>query len=168
MDIVAFKGKGIVSKMISLCTWSPYTHVGMALWFCGRLMIVESREFRGARIVWLSNEIKNKSVDIFRVWDERDMEIAKIWALEHAGNGYSYLGIVRYFRRIIRKLLGLPLPSVMGDDRVDHGNRFCSEYVSAAYRAAGIDLRPDLVDSLTPPGELVLSRRLRRVLSIDG
>jgi len=40
---------------------------------------------------------------------------------------------------------------------------FCSEAVSRAYRNAGLDLRPDIVDRFTLPVDLAKSPYLRRV-----
>lgn len=68
--------------------------------------------------------------------------------------------MLRFLRR-----LGLPLRPP-AEDRVSRGARFCSEFVGAAYRVGGVDLRPDLVDAETSPAELVSSPELELVARV--
>lgn len=158
-DVLAFRGRGFVSRMISLFSGGSTTHVGMAVWWHNRLMLLESREFRGIRIVALSREVERNEVWWYRPSDEATLlslhRLRKMaWAVENAGTGYNYLGILRYTYRVVPKWLRWLLPKTQ-TDRLSMGNRFCSEFVSAVYRRAGLDLRPDLPDASTSPAELV-------------
>lgn len=160
LDVIAWEGRGPVSAAIRAVTGGSVTHVGIALWWGESLMLLESREGRGGRAVLLSGEIPAAGV----LWYVPAVEIAPAarlaaaeWARGAAGAGYSYAGVLRFLRR-----LGVPTRSP-GEDRRTRGARFCSELVSAVYRVAGVDLRPDLRDAETSPAELVASPRLRLV-----
>ena len=166
-DVIAFEGKGLVSRLISWFSGGSVTHVGLALWVHGRLMLFESREFRGARIVWLSREIQGRNVSWYRP-DHRKATFSTLdalrnpsWALANAGTGYSYLGLLRYAYRVLPAPLQRILPKPKADSR-EYGHRFCSELVSAVYCQAGADLRPDLSDARTSPAELVKTDLLVR------
>lgn len=156
LDVIAFRGRGIVSRAIRLFTGGRVTHVGMAVRVGPRLMLLESREGRGARLVWLSREIDGQDVSWLRPRVEIPAEArakAMDWALRAAGSGYSYRGVLRF----VWRCLGLRLAD---DDRLAFGNRFCSEFVSATYRIAGVDLAPELRDSETAPEHVARSAAL--------
>lgn len=154
LDVVAFEGRGAVSTAIRAITGGSVTHVGLACWWGESLMLVESRELRGGRAVLLSSQIPADGVLLYRLrapLDAHARTAALAWAVGATGAGYSYRGVLRFLRR-----LGLPTLPPEGDRR-DRGARFCSELVSATYRLAGVDLRPDLTDATTSPAELVAS-----------
>lgn len=160
LDVIAFEGKGLISKAIRVLTMGSVTHVGVAIWWEGTLMLVESREFRGGRAVLLSSEIPPDGV----LWLRPRPDLAASarasaaeWARGVCGAGYSYVGCLRFLRR-----LGIPTRKP-AEDRETRGARFCSEMVSATYLRAGVDLRPDLPDSETSPAELVSSPYLELV-----
>jgi hypothetical protein len=52
------------------------------------------------------------------------------------------------------------LPKFLRKKECDHHGYHCSQAVSKAYREAGYDLRPDLADYMTTPGDLAKSKRL--------
>lgn len=160
LDVVAWEGRGAASQAIRLVTLGSVTHVGIAAWWGESLMVIESREFRGGRAVRLSGQVPADGVLIYRAADELPAEAARAalaWAIGATGAGYSYVGCARFLRR-----LGLPLRPP-AEDRSTRGARFCSELVSAVYRQAGRDLRPDLSDAATAPADLVASSCLRLV-----
>lgn len=160
LDVIAFEGRGAVSTAIRAVTGGSVTHVGLACWWGDALMLVESREFRGGRAVLLSSQIPPDGVLWYRPRTRLDAHAraaAVDWARGATGAGYSYLGVLRFMRR-----LGVPTRPPAGDRR-DRGARFCSELVSAAYREAGVDLRPDLEDAATSPAELVAAPGLELV-----
>lgn len=164
-DVIAFRGRGLIAAAIRWFSRGSYTHVGLAVWVESRLMLLESREFKGVRLVMLRREIEGADVAWFRPNNFVTFDVMAgirdiAWALENAGTGYNYLGILRYAYRVVPKWLRWVLPSAQTDD-LSYGNRFCSEFVSAHYRNAGVDLRPDLVDSETSPAELCASAALR-------
>lgn len=161
LDVIAFEGRGLVSRAIRAVTGGTVTHVGLALWWGETLMLVESRELRGGRAVRLSEEIPAGGVLVYRspALIERlgDLGNAPEFARAACGAAYSYVGVLRFLRR-----LGLPTREPV-EDRRTRGARFCSELVSAAYRLGGIDLCPGLRDSETSPADLVASERLELV-----
>lgn len=163
LDVIAFEGRGPVSAGIRLVTGGSVTHVGLAAWWGDRLMLVESRELRGGRAVLLSGEIPSWGVLHLRPRHPLaagPAQDALRWAIGGCGAAYSYTGVLRFLRR-----LGLPLRPP-AEDRVSRGARFCSEFVGAAYRVAGVDLRPDLVDAATSPAELAASHELELVARV--
>lgn len=169
-DIVAWEGRGIVSRLIALGTGGRVTHVGVAAWWGRRLMVLEAREFRGGRASWLSRELNSaRLVRIFRptlpIESHRHAEMMH-WLRGAAGAGYNWRGVIRYGRRVLRRWFGLPMPPVRPDTLSD-GHRYCSELASAGYRVAGLDPRPDLEDAATSPEDLVRSTAFTEVLVID-
>lgn len=159
LDVIAFEGRGLVSRAISAVTRGAVTHVGLAMWWGDELMLVESREFRGGRAVLLSRELQRfpgralwyRPRDLL---EGEQLRKALRWARRSAGAQYSYVGCLRFLRRI-----GLPTRSP-AEDSLGFANRFCSEHVSACFRIAGYDLRHDLADAETAPAEIVRSPRL--------
>jgi len=156
LDVLAFQGRGLVSRGISAVTGGNVTHVGMAVWIGPRLMLMESREGRGGRLVWLSRELKGRRVLWFRprapiphVLTSRALD----WSMRAMGSGYSWRGVFRF----VWRLLGLRLAA---PDSLAYGNRFCSELVAAAYRQAGVDLASGKLDSETSPADVAASSEL--------
>lgn len=163
LDVLAWEGRGPVSAAIRIVTLGSVTHVALAARWGSSLMAIESREFRGGRAVLLSGEIPPSGVLWYR--PRRDLATeartaALEWARGACGAGYSYVGCLRFARRL--PLVGRAV-SAPAEDRASRGNRFCSELVSAAYRVAGIDLRPDLRDEETAPNDIVSSPDLELV-----
>lgn len=166
LDVIAFEGRGFVSSGIRLVTGGSVTHVGVAAWWGQSLMLIESREWRGGRAVLLSGEIPPDGVLWYSPTDDVGAERAAAaleWVRGATGAGYSYDGIRRFLRRALRLPFGTP-----AEDRRTRGARFCSELVSAVYREAGVDLRPDLPDAATDPAALVASPYLRLRGRISG
>lgn len=158
-DVIAFEGRGAISRAIRRVTGGTVTHVGVAVWWGDALMLLESRELRGHRLVWLSREIETAgSVLWYRnreLLDDQAARDALSWAQRAAGAPYSYRGCLRFLRRVMPVLCAwLPNPD---RDSLGYGPRFCSAFVSAWHRLAGADPRPDLEDAGTSPAELVAS-----------
>lgn len=159
LDVLAFQGRGLVSRGIRLFTGGRVTHVGLAVWVGPRLMLLESREGRGARLVWLSRELERGGVLWLRPRTplvQPDVEKALDWALRAAGSGYSWRGV---FRFVWRKL-GLPLAA---EDSLAYGNRFCSELVAAVYARLGIGLAAGKRHSETSPADVAAAEGLETV-----
>lgn len=159
LDVIAFHGRGLVSRLIRRFTRGSVTHVGLAVHVGPRLMLLESREGRGARVVWLSREIDGRVVDWYRPRQPiPDVERAKAldWALRAAGSGYSYRGVLRF----VWRSLGLDLAA---DDSLAFGRRFCSEFAAAIYRRAGLNLAPGKKDSQVAPQDVAESGALECV-----
>lgn len=158
LDVIAFEGRGLVSRAIRAVTGGTVTHVGLVVRVHGSVMLLESREFRGHRIAWLSREIElHGPVLWYRSRALRDDDVAREardWAIRAAGAPYSYLGCVRFLRRV------LPFLRPPAEDRLGYEPRFCSAFVSAALRLAGADPLEDVPDAATSPAALVAADSL--------
>jgi hypothetical protein len=172
-DVLLFRGRGRFSRLIQWATRSSYSHAGLAVWFSGRLMVAESRELRGCRIVPLSNAIGSATVCRFvpMPWVQVDRERVVDSALARLGAPYGWAHILRIglahlplwlLRRI--PVIGKYVPGGRQwseDDQAPSGRSLiCSEYVAACYRAGGVDLVPRLSDQDTTPGDLARSAAL--------
>lgn len=184
-DVLLFRGsRGPFSAAIRWATRSRYSHAALAVWAnvggTERLMVAESRELRGCRLVPLSVAVRGCFVDAYRVslpvgWDPgRMLEVA----VERLGGAYGWaailkdavgrlpvlallkgLGVLRRIPVLGRWLDRLPFGhSYSEDDLEDPGGRVkCSTYVALCYRAGGLDLVPNLADRSTDPGDLARS-----------
>lgn len=177
-DVLLFRSRGVVASLIRWAGRSRYSHVGLAVWVYGRLMVAESRELRGCRLVPLSAAVGAAHVDLYQVQDvgedSRSMVVAE--ALERLGAPYGWGSILRMawshlplslgvVSRLVRRFPLLRwLPKGRGyseDDELPPGTHLvCSAYASACWRKAGVDLVRNLADSSTEPGDLARSTRL--------
>lgn len=180
-DVLLFQAKGAVAAAIRWAGRSRYSHVGVAVWIRGRLMVAESRELRGCRVVPLSNAVGSNVVDLYQVpgatRDQREAVVQT--ALERLGHPYGWativrmawthlplsLGIVARWLRRFPLLRWLPEGRTYSeDDKLPVGTHLvCSAYVATCWRAAGLDLVPNLADSSTEPGDLARSAHLLNV-----
>lgn len=172
-DVLLFRGRGRVARAISWATRSSYSHAGIALWIRGRLMVAESRELRGCRLIPLSSALADAYVSRFipAPWASIDRERLADAALTRLGQPYGWGSILRIgLNKIPLALLrGIPLvgrviptgPQWSEDDETPNGVRMiCSQYVAWCYRQAGFDLVPRLADRDTTPGDLARSSAL--------
>lgn len=189
-DVLLFRGtRGIVGAVIRWATRSRYSHAGLAVWVevggARRLMVAESRELRGCRVVPLSAAVAGAVVDVYRPrsWlaDGLDLERVLGAALERLGGAYGWgailkdaagrlpvlalvqaLGLLRKIPVLGRALDRVPFGRAYSeDDLEDPGARVkCSTYVALCYRAGGLDLVPNLADRSTDPGDLARSAAL--------
>lgn len=154
LDLIAFEGRGAISSAIRAFTGGSVTHVGFAIWWHNRLMLAEFREGVGGRAVHLSDEIPPDGVLWCRMKGIQDAPGAVEYALSVLGAPYNYGGVLGFVQRALN-------PLRRGQDVLPgRGAQFCSQYVSAVARRAGVDLRPDLADSETSPDALARSSRL--------
>lgn len=159
LDVLAFAGRGFVSRCIRRVTGGEITHVGLALWVGDELMLVESREFRGNRIVWLSREIRANDVRLYRPKTPiPDRASALQWLRRAPGSPYSMRGVLRF----IPRMLGLAIGRAK-EDSLTYEPRFCSAFVSAVYRIGGLYLVPGVPDDATDPATLVADPHLELI-----
>lgn len=184
-DVLLFKGaRGPVAEAIRWGSRSDYSHAAMAVWWGDRLMVAESREFRGCRVVPLSTAVAGARVDWFtidpRLEDDLDRAQLVEEALKHLGEPYGWASILRHvFARLpllaLLKSLGVlskvpllgrmvPAKAYSTDDEQPVGHMVCSAYVARCYRMGGRDLVRYRPDSETTPGDLASSA----VLAVRG
>ena len=164
-DLLMFRrGRGLIGRAIATAGRSEYTHVGMAAWWNGRLMCLETLQGRGGRAVLLSNLVERSPgrIDVYaanatrRRFDRRAAVEAMIEITDRRYGWWSlwlvallHLPVVRFFVR----------PDT--DDETNGSLPFCSQAVARACRAGGVDPVPRLADRLTEPGDLARSRFFR-------
>lgn len=179
-DVLLFRGaKSRISAIIRWATRSSYSHAALALWVDDRLMVAESREFRGCRLVPASRAVEGAVVEVCRLdpRHESDLDRAAVRkeALSRLGEPYGWRSILRtavgklplvaFFKA--RRSIGLGNKAYSEDDMHDAGQSVvCSTYVALCYRAGGIDLVPNLADRDTTPGDLARSALLAHKVAL--
>jgi hypothetical protein len=173
-DLLLFRRKsGVMQKLITVAGRSEYCHAAMAAWWNGRLMCLETVQGRGGRAVLLSHVVGEDPnlIDVYRVvrgcQRRFDRAGAVLAMIETTGKRYGWTNLARaamYHLPIVR-LFTIPLD----DDRANGSLPFCSDAVSRALRAGGIDPVPNLSDAGTEPGDLARSAVIayRFTLSLD-
>ncbi|HEX8108924.1 MAG TPA: hypothetical protein VF516_14430 [Kofleriaceae bacterium] len=159
-DILLFRGKSWISRIICRVTGSPYSHAAIVSWWNDRLMVLEAvgkgivvsrmsvvvHQYSGKVELWTTDE-KLGRTDVIRA------------AQRLLGKRYAPYKLIRNLARLV---FGRPRhqeadPEAPPDDFV------CSEFVSRVWRAGGIDLVADAPDLYTKPSDIAKSPRLRKV-----
>lgn len=162
-DVLLWRGRRLFSWVIRWLGRSVYSHAAIVIRIpmlggCDRVMIAESVEGKGCRLIPLSSAIEAGGwIDWFQVdttvaWpDLRNLTDA---ALENLGQRYGWGSIWRIFRRRV-----IPVGQERSmDDRAPSGREMvCSEFVSHVLRRAGVDLVARRSDGTTEPGDLAMS-----------
>ena len=165
-DLVLFRGKGRLSKLIVKASKGEYSHVGMILWWGGlqgRLMVVEAHWPGGLRAVplsWLLCEYEG-NLDLYRLKPEyrpRPDEIHGDGRLclrqgQLLREATYLLGrkfaVYDLFRVGMRHMFGWSWPKDTDGTR----DLFCSEYISRVLNESGLDPSPE-ADLKTTPTDL--------------
>ncbi len=174
-DLLLFRGRGFVARLIGVAGRSEYTHAARAVWWGGDLFCCEVRELKGGRAVTLESQVRRfpSAIDVFEVnpsgrWREYDRHGAVRFIRRLAGCDYGYRGLMT------AALRHLPLWRFMvrpdGDDkRVAHEPPFCSQASTMADRlGGGVDPVPQLADRLTEPADLARSPFYRYRFTLAG
>jgi len=164
-DLLLMRATSWFGRLLTKTGRSSYSHAGMAAWWKGRLMCLETLQFRGGRAVLLSNVAGRwpGCIDVYGV-EPRNLQfnptaaVAEMIAITGRPYGWRsllcvslvHLPVVRLFTRAAT------------DDQVNGSLPFCSQAVSRAYRAGGLDPVPNLADGFTEPGDLARSPVFRK------
>lgn len=159
-DLLLFRPRGRLSRLIAVAGRSQYVHAAMAGWWRDRLMCVEM-VYGGGRAQLLSNLVAQwpGTIDVYAV-AAKPPRFSRRRAVEAmigiTGKRYGWLNLSR------AALLHLPLVRFMvhpddSDPKTSDLPPFCSQAVSMALRAGGADPVPNLADRLTEPGDLARS-----------
>jgi uncharacterized protein YycO len=125
MKLLAYRGKGIVSRMIQLQTRSPYSHIALQL---DDESVIEAWHVGGVRhnADWTTIHGKGTAVDVFRFNEEAlcnfDEKKMLYWLQKQLGKKYDFLSVFRFLSK--RKALK--------NDRW-----FCSELIEEAIIMGG-------------------------------
>ena len=123
VKVLLYRGTGFVSQIIRWRTWGDYAHVAMLV----RGKVYESIEGKGVvsamQDYHLGKRLPTKVLQI----ELPSVVVDKIeeWCKSKVGDKYDYTAIYGF---IVRR------------DRQSNGKWFCSEYVTEAFKHAGVDL----------------------------
>ncbi len=164
-DVLLYSGLSLASRVIRWATGSPYSHAGLAVWWNGRLMVLEAVG-KGVVVTPLSANVRHYHGDVewFTTVDpigSDDRRVLVELAQKELGKEYAtWKAVVLGLRR----LLGAKI------DRRDSVRRerklFCSLYVASVYNAIGRDLTLGVSDRFTSPADIARSPLLRRVAAL--
>ena len=172
-DLLLFRRENrLMSRLIAAAGRSEYCHAAMAAWWNGRLMCLETVQTHGGRAVMLSTAVAESPdlIDVYRIKATRrrfDRNAAVRAMIEITGKRYGWPNLLRaaMLHLPVVRLFTIPLD----DDRANGSLPFCSDAVSRALRAGGIDPVPHLADAGTEPADLARSAAVayRFTLSLD-
>ena len=174
-DLLLFRGRGFLSRMIGIAGRSPYTHAARAAWWDDLLYCCEVRELRGGRAVTLESQVRRypKQIDVFETnpgcrWPQYDRQGALRYIRRLAGCDYGYVGVLRAAVRHL-PLWRCLLRPVINDNEVTRRPPFCSQACAMADRLGGnVDPVPQLADRLTEPADLARSPFYRYRFTLAG
>jgi hypothetical protein len=164
-NVLLFRRRsGIMGKLIATAGRTEYCHAAMAAWWNGRLMCLETVQGRGGHAVLLSRLVDESPglIDVYRISESYRRRFCRAKAVETmieiTGKRYGWwnLGRAAMLHLPIVRLFTIPLD----DDRANGSLPFCSDAVSRAMRAGGVDPVPNLADAGTEPGDLARSATL--------
>jgi hypothetical protein len=174
-DLLLFRGRGVVSRLIGTAGRSDYTHAGRAIWWNDVLFCCEVRELRGGRAVTLESQVRRFPgiVDVFATnpdnrWPEYDWQGANRFMQRLAGCDYGYAGLLKaavlhvpFWRLLVKPELD--------DKAIADRPPFCSHACAMADRlGGGVDPVPHLADRITEPGDLARSPFYRYRFTLEG
>jgi hypothetical protein len=174
-DLLLFRGRGVIARLIGAAGRSDYTHAARAVWWGSDLFCCEVRELKGGRAVTLESQIRKHpgGIDVFEVnpsgrWREFDRRGAVRYIRRLAGCDYGYRGVLAAALRHAPLWRCLVRPD--GDDRrVADQPPFCSQACAMADRVGGsVDPVPHLADRLTEPADLARSPFYRYRFTLAG
>ena len=174
-DLLLFRGRGTVARMIGVAGRSDYTHAARAVWWGNDLFCCEVRELKGGRAVTLESQVRKfpSFIDVFEVnpsgrWREYDRRGAVRFIRRLAGCDYGYRGVFKAALRHLPVWRFLVRPD-SDHKRVADEPPFCSQACTMADRIGGnVDPVPHLADRLTEPADLARSPFYRYRFTLAG
>ena len=161
-DVLLYTGRSGVSRWIRSVTGSRYSHAGIALWWHGRLTVLEAVR-SGVVATLLSRNVTHYhgGVELFQCTEEiDDASRAKMvrFAQEQLGKKYSlWKALVVFF------YLTFHWKRDTRDKLRRTGSLFCSHLVAQVYTQADKDLKKDLNDRFMSPRDIAESPLLKRM-----
>lgn len=160
-DLLFFRGRGPFSRLIRRLSYSVYSHVGIPAWWSGHLIVFQSRLPVGVEVLPARRVVGRYDGQV-DWWSVRADPPARLdrdrllsVAVAELGKRYSFAGLFRAGWRLAGgRLVGRHDPVTLPE------SYFCSQFISACYREAGLDLAPDVEDALTSPGSIVRAGRV--------
>lgn len=159
-DILLFRGKSWISRVICRVTGSPYSHAAIVAWWDDRLMVLEAVG-KGVVVSRMSLVVNQYSGKV-ELWTT-DESLARAEVIRTAqrllGKRYSPSKLIRNLGRLV---FGRPRHDET-DPEAPPADFVCSEFVSRVWRAGGVDLVRDSPDMYTKPSDIAKSPYLRKV-----
>ena len=163
-DLLLFRGRSLLSRIIRKFTSSPYTHAGIAMWWqpeglSRRRLLVFEAIGKGIVLSPASRAVDQYDgrVDWYWLTDQArqalDTERLFALALAQLGKRFGALGLVVYALRYILARLRI-MDMEGGEDAKNPRAMFCSWYVSYVFKGAGYDVDPKHKNGLTSPADL--------------
>jgi hypothetical protein len=174
-DLLLFRGRGVIARLIGVAGRSEYSHAARAVWWGNDLFCCEVRELRGGRAVTLASQVRRFPglIDVFEVnpsnrWREYNRRGAVRYMRRLAGCDYGYLGVLQAALRHAPLWRFLVHPD-SDDQRAPDQPPFCSQASTMADRlGGGVDPVPHLADRLTEPADLARSPFYRYRFTLAG
>lgn len=161
-DVLLYRGRSLESRLIRWATRSRYSHAGLAVWWNGRLMVMEAVG-RGVVVTPLSKNVSfypgyvEWFTSVEEIPDHQRLQMVE-FAQQELGKEYAlWRAVLLGFRRLFKR-------DVETRDKMRRELRlFCSHYVAQAYNAVGRDLKKGVSDRFMSPGDVAASPLLKRV-----
>lgn len=161
-DVLLYRGRSLESRLIRWATRSRYSHAGLAVWWNGRLMVMEAVG-RGVVVTPLSKNVSfypgyvEWFTSVEEIPDHQRLQMVE-FAQQELGKEYAlWRAVLLGFRRLFQR-------DVETRDKMRRELRlFCSHYVAQAYNAVGRDLKKGVSDRFMSPGDVAASPLLKRV-----
>jgi len=162
-DILLFRGKSWLSRLICWITRSPYSHSAILGWWNGHLMVLEA--VSTGVVASRMSLVVNKYSGNIELWTT-DEELARFEVIQTAqlllGKHHSVFKVLRHLKqRLVRR--GRPSPSDRAAPEAVPEDFVCSEFVTRVWRAGGVDLAKHSPDMPTSPGAIAKSPSVRMV-----
>jgi hypothetical protein len=169
-DIALFRNGGLLGR------FGTWTHAATCVWFRDlegepdTLMLAESREFFGGRVVTLSSQVTDYPgrIDIFRPDCGGELShVAAMYAARQAGKryGWSKILLAAVNRLVVLRLTGMWRPNSTDTTPSPWSEpKICSQLVLWSYRMAAralqdsFDLLPTVGDRYCEPSMLPMGR----------
>jgi hypothetical protein len=155
-DIIFYKSRGLISKLISMVIGSDYTHVSLAL---DEITIIEANRFITSHIVEFFPE-EGEQYKVMRLkipLTEAQKEHLKANAHKLEGRRYDWLGIFILFVQLVFKIK-------LSNIKNDTDELWCSELVDFMYEQLNIDLVPQISTNIVSPADIEHSPVLEEVI----
>ena len=175
-DLLLFRGRGAIARLIGVAGRSDYTHAARAVWWGNDLFCCEVRELRGGRAVTLESQVRQVPRAHRRLRGESLEPLAGVRPPRrraiHAAAGWLRLRLSRGAPGGAAARAAVAIPGPPGQRRPDASPDqppFCSQASTMADRlGGGVDPVPHLADRLTEPADLARSPFYRYRFTLAG
>jgi len=162
-DILLFRGKSWLSRLMCWITRSPYSHSAILGWWNGHLMVLEA--VSTGVVASRMSLVVNKYSGNIELWTT-DEELARFEVIQTAqlllGKHHSAFKVLGHLKqRLFGR--GRPTPIDPGASGTVPEDFVCSEFVRRVWRAGGVDLAKHSPDMSTSPGDIAKSPSVRKV-----